>query len=376
MLSPRAAVNSVPAYHPPLAGRDGLRLDFNENTTGSSPRVLERLRTLNPEDFARYPEREPVEIKVAEFLGVPAAELLLTNGVDEAIHLLCQTYLDAGDEALIVVPTYSMYRIYIMAAGAHVISVPPDDNFVFPFKDLKSRITSRTRLIAIANPNNPTGAVAPQEDLLEIARAAPNAAVLVDEAYFEFCGQTLLSLRHQCPNLFVTRTFSKAYGLAGLRIGVLTGDADQMLAIRRMSSPYNVNAVALACLPEAIADQAYVRQYVGEVLESRARLERAFAARDVTFWPSQANFVLSRVGASPQDSAVFVEQMRRRGILVRDRSSDHGCAGCVRITLGPREHTNRLLATLQETFDQLGVRLSPTQVGSTQAGSIPGAAKT
>src|ERR1700758_4236756 len=121
MLSPRPAVHAVPAYHPPLAGRDGLRLDFNENTVGCSPRVLERLRQLTPDDLARYPEREPIEAKVADFLSVTRSELLLTNGVDEAIHLLCQTYLEPGYEALIVVPTYSMYRIYMMAAGATVI---------------------------------------------------------------------------------------------------------------------------------------------------------------------------------------------------------------------------------------------------------------
>src|ERR1700693_2080347 len=123
MLSPREAVRTLPSYHPPLGGRNGLRLDFNENTVGCSPRVLKCLRQLGPEQLARYPEREPVAERVAEFLGIAAPELLLTNGVDEAIHLLCETYLEAGDEALIVVPTYSMYRIYAMAAGAQLIPV-------------------------------------------------------------------------------------------------------------------------------------------------------------------------------------------------------------------------------------------------------------
>src|SRR5215467_11350086 len=124
MLSARKAVQTLASYHPPLAGRDGLRLDFNENTVGCSPRVLQRLRNLEAEDLARYPEREPVEKVVADFLGITASELLLTNGVDEAIHLLCETYLEPGDEALIVVPTYSMYLIYGMAAGAQIVSVP------------------------------------------------------------------------------------------------------------------------------------------------------------------------------------------------------------------------------------------------------------
>jgi histidinol-phosphate aminotransferase len=355
VLRPREAVLKVPLYHPPLAGREGLRLDFNENTVGCSPRVLDRLRRLDPEQLVKYPERGSAEAAVADFLGLPSGEVLLTNGVDEAIHLLCETYLEPGDEALIAVPTYSMYRIYAMAAGANLISVAAGRNFEFPAAELRECVTERTRLICIANPNNPTGAVAPRGELFQIARSAPNAAVLVDEAYFEFYGQTMLGERSELPNVFVARTFSKVYGLAGLRLGVLAGDAEQMRALRRVASPYNVNAVALACLPEALADQGYVKQYVAEVLEGRARLERALAANGVQFWPSQANFILMRVGSSKADSAGFVEQMRRRGILVRDRSSDHGCEGCVRITLGPREHAERSLAALQEAFEELGL---------------------
>jgi histidinol-phosphate aminotransferase len=312
--------------------------------------VLARLRQISPEQLARYPEREPVERAVAEFLGVRPTEILLTNGVDEAIHLLCETYLESGDEALIVVPTYSMFRIYAAATGAQVIAVPAGKDFRFPTEDLLSRITPRTRLIAIANPNNPTGTVAPQEELLRIARSAPAAAVLIDEAYFEFCGLSMLDYWREIPNLFVSRTFSKAYGLAGLRIGVLLGDSDQIRSVHRVSSPYNVNAVALACLPEALADQSYIRQYVSEVCEGRERLQDTLKSNGIPFWPSHANFVLAGVG-SPE----FMQEMRQRGILVRDRSSDHGCEGCVRITLGPRAHTDRLLAALQETLQELGI---------------------
>lgn len=351
MLRPREAVRTLPSYHPPLAGRNGLRLDFNENTVGCSPRVLAQLQQLRPEQLASYPEREPVEAAVADILGIAAPELLLTNGVDEAIHLLCETYLEPGDEALIVVPTYSMYRIYMMAARAQVISVPAGKDFQFPGDDVCKRITKRTRLIAIANPNNPTGTVAPFEDLRRIAGSAPDAALLVDEAYFEFYGQSMLAARNEFPNLFVARTLSKAYGMAGLRVGMLVGEVEQMRAVRRVSSPYNVNAAALACLPEALGDQAFIQQYISEVRESRAKLERAFEASGIQFWPSHANFVLARVGAA----AAFVERMRQRGILVRDRSGDHGCEGCVRITLGPRQHTDRLLAALDETCEELGI---------------------
>ena len=353
MLSPKEAVRGVPVYHPPLAGRQGLRLDFNENTVGCSPRVLERLRTITADELARYPERQVAEARLADFLGLAADQLLLTNGVDEAIHLLCQTYLGSGDDALIVGPTYSMYRIYMMAAGAQVIEIPAGRDFTFPTDEVLRSITPRTKLIAIANPNNPTGTLVSQNELRQIASGAPSAAVLVDEAYFEFCGQTALDLLKDYSNVFVARTFSKAYGLAGLRLGALIGSQEQMDAVRLACSPYNVNAVALACLPAALDDVEYVRTYVSDVLCSRRRLEQFLHDQGIRFWKSHANFILFRVGSTKVDSTAFVETMRSKGILVRDRSSDYGCEGCVRITLGTLEQTDQLLGAVQQTLGSL-----------------------
>ncbi len=353
MLEAREAVRNLPTYHPPLGGRDGLRLDFNENTVGCSPRVLARLREITAEEIACYPERKPVEVIVADFLGITANELLLTNGVDEAIHLLCETFLQAGDEALIVVPTFAMYQISAAATGARVITVPAGADFKFPTADLLSQVTPRTRLIVVANPNNPTGSVAEPASLLEIARHVPQAAILVDEAYFEFYGQTLLAQGRGIPNLFVARTFSKAYGLAGLRVGVLTGNAVHISMVSKVSSPYNVNGVALACLPTALADQDYVNQYVDQIRQGREELQREFAKWGVRYWPSQANFVLASFG--PLKTAL-IQSMRSRGILVRDRSRDYGCEGCVRITLGTTEQTARLLQALRETLAELGAK--------------------
>ncbi len=352
MLKPRAAVHNVKAYHPPLGDRQGLRMDFNENTVGCSPRVLQRLQKISGEQLARYPERAPVEAKVAAHLDVLPQELLATNGTDEAIHLVCETYLEPGTEALIVVPTYSMYEIYAAATGAKVVSIPAGEDFCFPVDQVLARINEHTRLIAIANPNNPTGVLLPASDVLRIAEAAPQAAVLIDEAYFEFCGETVLPAFRQLPNIFVSRTFSKVYGLAGLRIGVLMGNTEQMRLVRRVGSPYSVNSVALACLPEALADQGYIQQYVDEVLKGRQRLEQELLSAGIKYWPSRANFVLLRIG---ERSPGFVSGMRARGILVRDRSSDHGCAGCVRITLGSNEDNTRLLTVLAEVLSEIGL---------------------
>ncbi len=347
MLKAREPVRNLKEYHPPLGNREGLRLDFNENTVGCSPRVLERLQKLSGDDLARYPERQPGEQIVAAALGVSPEELLLTNGTDEAIHLICETYLDPGDEALIVVPTFAMYEIYAAATGARVISIPAADNFEFPAEKVLAAINPQTRFIAVANPNNPTGAFVPVSDLARIAKAAPNAALLVDEAYFEFCGETMAPQWRAFPNLFVSRTFSKAYGMAGLRIGVLMGNANQMRVLRRASSPYNLNSVALACLPYALEDRGYITNYVDQALGGRRQLERELEAWGIRFWPSRANFVLMHLG---ENCKPFVRDMRERGILVRDRSSDYGCQDCVRITVGIREHNSKLLACLRQVF--------------------------
>ena len=360
MLKTRKAVRELKEYRPPLGDRDGLRLDFNENTSGCSPRVLERLRRIDGEILARYPQREVGEKVLAAHLGISPGELLLTNGTDEAIHLVCESYLEIGDEALIVVPTFAMFEIYAAATGAKVVSLPAGPNFKFPIDAVLAHLTGRsdknargTRLIAIANPNNPTGASVSQRDLVRIAEAAPDAALLVDEAYFEFCGETMLPLWRELPNLFVARTFSKAYGLAGMRIGVLMGNEEQIRVLRRASSPYNLNSVALACLPDALEDEAYVRDYVAEVIEGRDQLEAELADWGVRYWPSRANFVLFYLA---ERCKPFTKEMRARGILVRDRSSDYGCKDCVRITLGTREHNSRMLSVLRNVFVDLGLQ--------------------
>jgi histidinol-phosphate aminotransferase len=353
VLKARESVRTLKEYHPPLGNREGLRLDFNENTAGCSPRVLQRLRQIDGENLARYPVRDTGELAVATHFGISPAEVVLTNGTDEAIHLICETYLEPADEAIIVVPTFAMFEIYAAQTGAKVISIPAAKDFEFPTDAVIAAISPRTRFIAVANPNNPTGTFVHIGDLVRIAEAASNAAVLIDEAYFHFAGETAAPRWREIPNLFVSRTFSKVYGMAGLRIGVLMGNGEQMQMLRRASSPYNLNSVALACLPEALADEQYVSNYVTECLQGRRELESELAAWSVKYWPSRANFVLMYLGA---ECKPFVQQMRARGILVRDRSSDYGCKDCVRITVGIREHNQRMLSALREVFAELGLR--------------------
>jgi histidinol-phosphate aminotransferase len=349
-------------YHPPLGSRDALRLDFNENTLACSPKVRKVLARISAGDLTRYPERQPVEAIVAAHLGLAAEQVALTNGVDEAIHVLFETFLEAGDELLLPVPTYTMYEVYASATDARVISVQAADDLQFPFERLLAAITPRTKIVAIANPNSPSGSVATREQLVEIARRAPQAVLLVDEAYFHFYGESVIDLIGTVPNLILARTFSKAYGLAGLRLGLLAGPVELMRWVRRVLSPYSVNSLALACLPPALEDTNYLDWYVREVLEARRDFEAALDTVGIRRWPSHANFILVEIG--PQH-VEFVRLMRAAGVLVRDRSSDPGCDGCVRITIGTREQMRQAVVALNQAIAVLKLA-SETEKGKTQ----------
>ena len=347
---PRAGVRRMKEYHPPIAGRDGLRLDFNENTVACSPRVLEALRRVTAADLTRYPERGAVEAIVAASLSIASAQVLLTNGVDEAIHVLCQAFLDRGDAMLLPVPTYSMYEVYGSAAEAQIDVVPPAKDFRFPLEAMLHAIHPRTRLIAIANPNSPTGAVVTRAQILAVAERAPQAIVLVDEAYYHFFGETVIDLIGTLPNLVVARTFSKAYGLAGLRLGALVAAEETMQWLRRVISPYSVNQLALACLPAALEDTAYLDWYVCEVRDARAELAAALTELGLQHWPSQANFILTRIGERHQE---FVTAMRSRDVLTRDRSADPGCDGLVRITVGTGAQMKRAQSAMEASLKEI-----------------------
>jgi histidinol-phosphate aminotransferase len=248
------------------------------------------------------------------------------------------------------VPTYTMYEVYASATDARAVTVQAAEDLQFPFERLLSAITPRTKIVAIANPNSPSGSVATREQIVEIARRAPDAVVLVDEAYFHFFGETVMDLVGSVPNLIVARTFSKAYGLAGLRLGVLAGPVELMKWVRRVLSPYSVNSLALACLPAALEDTAYLDWYVGEVLAAREEFEAALDELRVRRWPSAANFVLVEIGEKHRD---FVRLMSAGGVLVRDRSNDPGCDGCVRITIGTREQMRDAVVVLRRTMREI-----------------------
>jgi histidinol-phosphate aminotransferase len=355
-VKPRQAVLDMPEYHPPLASRNALRLDFNENTFAPSPRVLEQLHKITSEGLTKYPEREHAEQIVANHFHLQPEQVLLTNGVDEAIHLLCLAFLEAEDEALICTPSFFMYDVSVQLMTPHLRHVQADETLAFPFERFLAAINEKTKLIIVASPNNPTGTIVSREHLLAIAAAAPHAVLMVDEAYFHFHGASTLADVSNVPNLIVARTFSKAYGLANLRLGMLAGNPELLRYIRKAASPYNVNGVALACLPAALEDDAYVRWYADQVKTGRERMAAGLRELGVPFFESHANFILMQIGPKHGE---LVKAMRDHGVLLRDRSTDPGCDGFVRITIGIEEHVTRGLAALKTCLQE--IEWSPAQ---------------
>jgi histidinol-phosphate aminotransferase len=347
-LRPRDAVRRMAPYSPPTGGRaDKLRLDFNENTVGCSPRVAEFLRrTITEPLLTVYPEYFEVKPELARFFAVDDDQLLLTNGTDEAIQVLVNTYVDDNDEVLILHPSYAMYKFYSQVAGAEVRDVPyREGTLEFPLQELLAAVTPKTRAILISNPNNPTGTGINLPAIRTILDAVPAAAVLIDEAYYEFCGVTALGLIPEYPNLFVSRTFSKVYGMAAMRMGCLFSQAANARYMHKAQSPYSVNLLAALAAREAVKDTAYLEQYVAEVLAARDDIYAGFHRLGIASYPSRANFVLFRAG----ERAIEIrDKLREKKILVRDRSYE--IAGCVRVTVGTRQQVRQFLDELEKIW--------------------------
>lgn len=346
MLRPRKAVERLKKYRPPLEGRGGkMRLDFNENTVGCAPEVVRALRrVLKSEWLSRYPEYEESRRILAQYFGVRFEEILLTNGTDDAIKMICDTFVDPDDVLVLPAPTFPVYQFFHEVAGGRIARVPYDEDFRLPVDKLLAALNRRARWLALANPNNPTGTLISKKDLGTILRAAPGTLVLVDEAYFDFSGETVLPWIRRFPNLMVTRTFSKAFGLAALRMGCLFATPALAEVVHRAQNPFAVNALALACTLEAIQHEGFVRRYADEVRANRAEFCRRLDSMAVPYVPSSANFVLTRVGEQAPEIA---RRLRGEGILVRDWSYDPHLRGYLRFTIGSTAQTRRLTEELE-----------------------------
>ncbi len=342
----RPVVRRIAPYPSPEEGRQGkLRLDFNENTLGCSPAALRAFRRMTSEQLCIYPEYEASRARLARHFRVRPQELLFTNGVDDALRLIMDTFVEPGEQVLLPEPTFAMYRFYAELAGARVISEKYDSQMRFPLPAILRALQRRPKLLCLANPNNPTATLLDKAALARILDAGNRTLVLVDEAYYEFSGLTVLPWIRKRPNLIVSRTFSKAAGLAGLRLGALFARQELAEPMRRACTPFPVNSAALVAAEAAMKDQRFLKRYAAQILRGRRILAGGLQKMGARVFPSSANFLLVDFGPGGRR---LVQRLARRGILLRDRSDEFGRDGFVRITVGTPSQTRVLLKAIEE----------------------------
>jgi histidinol-phosphate aminotransferase len=346
MLRPRPAIRRLQDYHPPEEGRaEFIRLDFNENTVGCAPALVRALRrAIRAEELASYPEYQKGRAILARHFRVSPEETIMTNGIDDAIKLICDTFVEPGSGLVIPTPTFPMYHFFQTVADGVTRFVPYDEKMELSVERLIAAVDRKARWMALANPNNPTGTLIPKRDIRKILEARPNVLVFVDEAYFDFSNETVLPWIRKYPNLLVGRTFSKAFGLAGLRTGFLFGDSRLIALLRCAHAVFAVNSLAVAAGVEAIKHMGYVRRYARTVVKNRESFLQALGQMNISHLPSSANFVFVRAG---ERAAAVAKRLRAAGILVRDWSRDPQLRCYLRITVGTTAQVKQLLAELK-----------------------------
>jgi histidinol-phosphate aminotransferase len=344
-LPVRQAILNRRTYEAPAEGRLGkIRLDFNENTGGCSKAVLRALARLTPQQIAMYPEYEKCSARLAQYFGVRREEMLLTNGGDDALRIFFDAFVDPESSILICEPTFPMYRYYAEIYGARIDVVRYDEQMRFPLATAIAALRKEPRVMFIANPNNPTGTLLTATEIKKLLAAAPRTAVVLDEAYVDFSGMTVVPWIREYPQLFVTRTFSKAAGLASLRLGAAIACKESLQFLRAATPPFPVNVPALAAAEAAISDKKAIRAWVGSVKRLRSWFAEALAKIGVKTFPSAGNFLLADFG--PHGPRLF-RALQRRGILVRDRGKDMG-HGFVRITIGTEAEMHKLMREIRK----------------------------
>jgi histidinol-phosphate aminotransferase len=284
---------------------------------------------------------------------VPAEAITLVNGLDEGIMAATVAFLRAAIggpqlEAIVPEPAFEIFRFDTAVAGGKLVQVMPRSDFSFPLDEVLDAITPNTRIVFVTNPNNPTGVDMPLEAIRTIARRIPpGAVVFVDEAYAEFAGVSFVPELDAFPNVIVGRTFSKAFGLAGLRIGCLVGAPATLDPVRRAVPVYSVNVAAAVAILAALEDLNHLDDYLRQVNESKALLYAACDRLGLSYVKSKSNFVLVRAG---DRTDALVKGAFAKGIYLRDRSTEPGCAGSLRIAAGIVDHTRRAIAAIEEVL--------------------------
>ena len=322
------------------SGKEGVFLDANENPYGSAGL---------PVSYNRYPDpyQHAVKEAISQVKNIGAESIFLGNGSDEPIDLLIRAFCEPGEDQVITVPpTYGMYEVSAGINNVEVLKVPLKEDFQLDVKGVLSSVSAATKLLFICSPNNPSGNLVKKEDILTLLHEFPHI-VIIDEAYIDFAPDNgFLPHLHQFPNLVVLQTFSKAWGMAGLRLGMAFGSAEIVRILNRIKPPYNIAAPTQQLALEALRNVMAKEQMVAAILEQRTLLENQLARLPLVqkIFPSDANFLLIKVPQPKETYQYLVDQK----VIVRDRSNVIHCHGCLRVTVGTKEENEALLEALSK----------------------------
>jgi histidinol-phosphate aminotransferase len=326
-----------------------LRLDKNEDICGLPEEILQDcLKKIHSDYLSAYPQVYPLYEKLSNYLSISEDHILITSGSDAAIKNSFEVYISPGDEVVIPDPTYAMYGVYAALFEAHLIKIPYDSNLKLPFEKVIAAINKKTKMIALANPNSPTGTIIDRNEIISLIRTAEksDALVLIDEAYFPFYPHTVIDLVHEYSNLIVTRTFSKAFGLASARLGYAVADPHIIRNLKIFRPIYETNGLTVALGCAALEHPSFVETNVKSVIKGREYLENELKRLGFFVFESHSNFVNVRVGKSHVDPLVIF--LKENGVLIKAGADHPALIECIRITAAPLDQMRFIIQCIEK----------------------------
>ncbi len=328
-----------------------FKLDWNESTISPSPKVIQAITKYleGMNNLNWYPEilSHTLRKKLSKYTNVPADNIIVTNGSDDALELINKVYVNSGERVIVPEPTYTHFYVYAGQRNAEIIKVQPTNAFKTTLDGILNEITPNTKIIYFANPSNPTGVMYNERQVRTILEAAPHAILIVDEAYYEFAGISMSHLIKEYNNIIVTRTFSKAFGLAAQRVGYLMACDEIIENCLKVLNPKSVNRLGQLCAEAALDDVEHVMNFVRSVTESKHMLKKYFLLRGVDFKMTPANYVMI-YHPMVKDLVKYLEQ---EGVYVRDRSSQ--MEGYMRMSVGTVEQTEEVMKIFDKVLEKL-----------------------
>ncbi len=345
-MTVRKSVAALSAYPiSPVTRRDKLRLDLNENNFGCSPRVLQALANPDRWDVSAYPEYGELYKLLSSRSGLPANHILVTNGADDGIRCLMQVFIEDGDSVVLTDPGFSIFNIFAQAAGAQLVKIAYQPDLRFPFEGFLEAAKAAPKLIAVVRPDSPTGGLISRKQLISLLEAAADSVIVLDETYHHFLGESCVDLVSKYRNLIVLHSFSKAYALAGMRIGIIYTNPAFIQHFRKVNPPFSVNGLAVVAAEAALADDDYLHEVVKVVTSEKTRLIDEFAALGIAAINAPANFLLLNVGAESDD---IHARLLAEKIIVKNLNKIPLLRGHFRVAVGPPEANDRFLAAMRE----------------------------